>query len=340
MSYWGKYVSVAEKRAKAKRKMDQLRKKGEVIRPVEIEGRTIARSFWGKSWCNHLESFSDYANRLPRGRTYVQNGLVCHLDIAPGQIEAYVYGTSLYRVSIGIDPLKPTNWNAIKKKCTGKIGSMLELFQGRFSDQVMAVVSDRKDGLFPKPGEIHLRCSCPDWAVMCKHVAAVLYGVGSRLDEHPELLFLLRGVDAEELIAAEFSLPVAKVENSEDTLDDEQLSEIFGIEFDDDEEAPPIEKKASGRKRKSASKKTSEKKKAENKTKKPTASKPAIRIRPTGKSVARLRKKLGLSVSRFAEEAGVTPATINRWEATKGRLTLHQRSLSTLNELHLRAKKG
>ncbi|MDD4391852.1 MAG: SWIM zinc finger family protein [Desulfobacterales bacterium] len=200
MGFWGRYVPVAERRAKARNQMKKLCKKGKHIQPVEIEGRTIARSFWGKGWCDHLESFSDYANRLPRGRTYVRNGSVCHLEIGPGCIEAIVSGSSLYNVSISIQKLKPAIWESIQKQCAGQIGSMLELLQGKLSDQVMGVVTDRKTGLFPQPGEIQFDCSCPDWAVMCKHVAAVLYGVGSRLDSQPELLFLLRGVDAQELI--------------------------------------------------------------------------------------------------------------------------------------------
>ena len=184
MSYygWRPYVSVAQRRAKALRKMEKLRKQGRNIQPVEVEGRTIARSFWGKAWCEHLESFSDFENRLPRGRTYVRNGSVCHLAIEAGRIEAMVSGSELYKVTIKIKPLKPAVWKAIKKQCSGQIGSMLELLQGRLSDHVMSIVTDRKKGLLPLPGQIELGCNCPDWAVMCKHVSAVLYGIGNRLD--------------------------------------------------------------------------------------------------------------------------------------------------------------
>src|SRR5215470_12258998 len=235
---WGRYVPVAERRAKARREMDKLRKKGKNIQPVNLDGRTIARSFWGKGWCDHLESFSDYANRLPRGRTYVRNGSVCHLDIRPGRIEAIVSGSELYNIVIRIKELKAAPWASIKSKCSGHIGSMLELLQGKLSDQVMAIVSDRHHGLFPQPGEITLDCSCPDWADMCKHVAAVLYGVGSRLDSQPELLFLLRDVDAQELIAAEMALPEAAT--ASDTLTDDQLGAIFGIDLDTEADTQPV----------------------------------------------------------------------------------------------------
>jgi len=229
--FWKPYVPVAQRRANAKKKIEELRRKGQDIQSVEIEGRTIARSFWGKGWCDHLESFSDFENRLPRGRTYVRNGSVCHLEIKSGRIEALVCGSELYKITVKIEPLKKAAWEAVKDRCRGQIGSLLELLQGRLSDHVMAVVSDRQHGLFPQPGEIKLDCSCPDWADMCKHVAAVLYGVGSRLDSRPELLFILRGVEAAELIAAEVALPL-NGGSAEDTLAEAGLAELFGIDLE------------------------------------------------------------------------------------------------------------
>ena len=234
MAFWAPYVPVAQQRARARREMAKLRKKGKHIQPVEIEGRTIARSFWGKGWCDHLESFSDFANRLPRGRRYVRNGSVCHLEIRPGHVEAIVSGSEMYRVIIEVTQLEADTWESIKAKCAGQIGSMLELLQGKLSRDVMGVVTERDHGLFPKPREIDLHCSCPDWATMCKHVAAALYGVGHRLDHQPDLLFLLRDVDAAELIATEIALPGR--EAASDVLADEALSDIFGIDLDSEDE--------------------------------------------------------------------------------------------------------
>jgi uncharacterized Zn finger protein len=231
---WAPYVPVAERRRRAQRKMETLRKKGVDVQPIEIEGRKIAHTFWGESWCEHLESFSDFENRLPRGRTYVRNGSVCHLALAKGQVEAKVSGSELYTVKVTIKPLAKKKWNAIKGRCSGQIGSLLELLQGRLSDQVMGVVTDRKEGLFPLPGEMAFQCSCPDWAVMCKHVAAVLYGVGARLDLKPELLFQLRGVNHEELIEADAERAVAAATSrgKSKRLDDDQIGDVFGIELD------------------------------------------------------------------------------------------------------------
>lgn len=231
---WAPYVPVAERRRRAMKKMAALRKKGVDIQPVEINGRKIAETFWGKAWCDHLESFSDFENRLPRGRTYVRNGSVCHLAISKGTIEAKVSGSELYTVKIDIKTLPPQKWKALKSRCSGQVGSLLELLQGKLSDHVMEVVTDRQEGLFPLPTEISLKCSCPDWAIMCKHVAAVLYGVGARLDTKPELLFTLRGVNHEDLIQANAEMAVAKAtaRGKSKRLAASEIGDVFGIELD------------------------------------------------------------------------------------------------------------
>jgi uncharacterized Zn finger protein len=231
---WAPYVPVAERRRRAMKKMDALRKKGVDVQPVTIDGRKIAKSFWGEAWCDHLESFSDFENRLPRGRTYVRNGSVCHLAIAKGRIKAKVSGSELYDVEVTIKTLPGKKWKDVKARCGGQIGSLLELLEGRLSDHVMEVVTDRKEGLFPLPGEMAFRCSCPDWARMCKHVAAVLYGVGARLDTRPELLFALRGVNHEELIEtdAEKAVAAATSGGKSKRLAAAELEGVFGIDID------------------------------------------------------------------------------------------------------------
>jgi uncharacterized Zn finger protein len=214
--------------------MAKLAKKGKTIRPVQIEGRTIASTFWGKAWCDNLESYMDYANRLPRGRTYVRNGSVVHLDIRPGEIDATVSGSELYQVKIRITPAAKAKWKSLCNDCSGAIGSLVELLRGRFSDHVMGIITRKETGLFPAPAEIELKCSCPDWATMCKHVAAVLYGVGARLDESPELLFALRSVNHEELItqAATATDLAGKTAAGGPELAESEIGAVFGIELD------------------------------------------------------------------------------------------------------------
>lgn len=230
---WRPYVSVAERRRKASREVEKRRKKGQTISPVEIEGRKITRTFWGNAWCENLERYSDYANRLPRGRTYVRNGSVVDLQIGPGEIKALVSGSDLYQVTLKIAPVAKARWKAICKDCAGGIDSLVELLQGRLSKGVMERICRPETGLFPAPQEIKLDCSCPDWASMCKHVAAVLYGVGARLDKQPELLFRLREVDEKELIAqAATAAPLTQAAApSEKVLESEDLSAIFGLDM-------------------------------------------------------------------------------------------------------------
>ena len=233
---WAPYVPVAERRATAAKKMQQLKKKGMAIQPVEIQGRTIARTFWGKAWCAHMESFCDSDNRLPRGRTYVRNGSVCHLEINKGQVKAMVSGSDIYNITITIQPLVHEKWHAIKNTCMGKISSLLDLLSGKLSTGVMDVVCHPKNGLFPLSQEIKLNCDCPDWATMCKHVSAVLYGVGSRLDFEPSELFKLRGVNFEELIDVNQAvLDVTSTKSGRrKRLDDTALTDLFDFDVTKD----------------------------------------------------------------------------------------------------------
>ncbi len=232
---WPRYIPVAERRKNAAKKATALQKKGQTLRPIQIEGREIARTFWGKSWCKNLENYSDFSNRLPRGRTYVRNGSVIDLQINKGEITAMVSGSSLYTVNVSIRPLEPLKWRALLKQCSGQINSLVELLQGRFSRGVMEVMTCKEQGLFPSPKQISMNCSCPDSAVMCKHVAAVIYGVGTRLDEKPELFFELRNVDHAELITAAVTQnAVNQTTQSKKVLKSAHLSQLFGIELDEE----------------------------------------------------------------------------------------------------------
>ena len=233
------YVPVAQRRANAAKAAVKLEKKfGRKLSPVAIEGRLIAKTFWGKAWCDNLESYSDYANRLPRGRTYARNGSVIDLHIGPGEITALVQGSSLYTENIAITPLSKARWEKFVKSAAGQVSNLLDLLQGRLSKELLESISAKGDGLFPSPREIKLNCNCPDGAGMCKHLAAVLYGVGARLDHSPELLFTLRGVDMQDLVTAAGETATAPLADS--AFDDENLSSIFGVEI---ESSTPVSSK-------------------------------------------------------------------------------------------------
>lgn len=227
------YVPVAKRNLRAAREAKELRRGGRDVQPIQVEGRKITSTFWGGAWCDNLERYSDYESRLPRGRTYVRNGSVVDLQIDGGTITALVSGSDLYKVTLHITPLPAERWTALCHTCAGEIRSVLDLLQGKLSSGVMAVVTREAEGLFPTPQEITLSCSCPDWAVMCKHVAAVLYGVGARLDHAPEMLFQLRGVDPQDMVAAALERGTElKSGGRHKRLAARNLSALFGVDIE------------------------------------------------------------------------------------------------------------
>ncbi len=266
------YVSVADRRKKALALMQKRTKAGKIVIPIEpFKGNKIAKTFWGQAWCKHIECLSDFESRLDRGKTYVRNGSVCHLQISKGRVDACVGGSELYDISVQIDALPAKSWAAIKKQCAGRIASAVELLQGKFSDSVMTILTDAKHGMFPHANDFRLDCNCPDYVMLCKHLAAVLYGVGVRLDEQPELLFTLRGVDHFELIdeaaSVNLSAPASEMEN---TIADADLADVFGIDL----QVPDVAMVASPRK---TAKNTAKASKTAPSMKKPNY-KPVVRI--------------------------------------------------------------
>ena len=234
---WPAYVSVADRRRTAARALAKLQKGGHKAAPVQIEGRTIASTFWGKAWCSNLESYRDYESRLPRGRSYVRNGFVIDLQIGPREVKALVSGSSLYRVTVGIAPVPAAHWRDICADCAGRIDSLVELLQGRLSKGVMERICRQNAGLFPKPTDITFSCSCMDHASMCKHVAAVLYGVGARLDRSPELLFHMRAVNQQDLLAQLADAMPAAQPDADRILPDDDVSALFGLDMAESNEA-------------------------------------------------------------------------------------------------------
>lgn len=255
---WKPYVSAAERRKKAELAAAKAKKAGAVLSPIASYRGAIAKTFWGKAWCDNLEGYSDYANRLPRGRTYVRNGSVIDLQITAGEVRAQVMGSSLYTVAVTVTACPAKQWRAIGADCAGSIDSLVELLQGKLSTAVMERICKPGTGLFPVPKEIRFSCSCPDWASMCKHVAAVLYGVGARLDQQPELLFALRRVEANDLVRqAGAGVPRStKRPATSKVLDDALVADVFGLEMAD-AFAPPMP--AAGRKKPPAGKVTAKK---------------------------------------------------------------------------------
>jgi len=239
------YVTVAEKAARAERKRLQLEKKGHRLDPVCLQGRTIARSWWGQAWCRNLESYADYSNRIGRGRSYLRCGAVLDLQIEETRVTGLVQGSAgePYRVVIRIAALAETAWQRIRSDCVGKIDSLQALLAGKFPEDLGKLFTVQENGLFPSPDEITFDCSCPDWASMCKHVAAVLYGVGARLDRTPELFFVLRGVNVDELVRGAVEATARRFIDQQPAegariIAEDRLSDLFGINFGTGEPTP------------------------------------------------------------------------------------------------------
>jgi len=317
---WPAYVPVAERRRRAEKKVASLRKSGRDIDPIQIDGRKIAKTFWGSAWCDNLEAYSDYANRLPRGRSYVRHGAVLDLQIDRGTVRALVNGSSLYTVELHIQPLATKRWKAIRAHCAGQIDSLVELLQGHLSDAVMEIVSRKGEGLFPAPQEIALGCSCPDWAAMCKHVAAVLYGVGARLDARPELLFELRGVDPAEMVAeAVDRAPVARKGGRRRVLATNDVAAVFGVDIEmGDESEPEPPRPPSKKVKKVASPKGTAKKKRAAPRNKATSAKRAPSTRKKGASTKGAAPAAKKSPSRKRTSRSRKKGSTTKGAAKKG----------------------
>ncbi len=241
MRSWGypPYVSVAEKRAKAAKKLKQLQKKNPHINPILIDGTAIARTWWGKAWNKNLESYADYQNRIGRGRGYVRHGAVLDLQIGSGKVESLVQGSRSrpYSVTVRIKAMGKRNWKEVKTASQGRLDSLRELLAGKIPRSLGEIFTRQGKGLFPSPGEIDFSCSCPDWASMCKHVAATLYGIGARLDRDPELFFKLRQVKMKDLVSGAVEGKTRELlkkagKKSARVIADSDLSDVFGIDME------------------------------------------------------------------------------------------------------------
>lgn len=248
---WWSYEDVREQKKRLEREIAKRIKRGEKfeVLPAPAGQKKLCTTFWGQAWCKNLESYQQYESRLPRGRSYLRQGKVYNLEIEPGKLCAVVAGSELYETSVYIQPLPKKQWKEIVVAGAGQVGSMLDLLGGKLGDGLMKVLTDSQDGLFPKPKEIRFDCSCPDHADMCKHVSALLYGVGVLLDTKPELLFTLRGVDQAELLSNASNAAITDLSSNAGDLAEADLSAIFGIDLGTEVvatavDAPKSEKKA------------------------------------------------------------------------------------------------
>lgn len=316
-SYWGfaPQPTVWERQQKAAKTIARMRKNGDNLSPVELEGRTIAKTFWGKAWCDNIEAYRDFAYRLERGRSYVRSGAVIDLKIKEGVVSALVIGSERnpYEIAIRIDTMKKSAWDALVKRSSGKIASLMALAQGKLPREMLEDFCNPETGLFPKPHEIHFDCSCPDGAICCKHVAAVLYGIGARLDSAPDLFFTLRGIDPDSIVSTE--VVDTLTDGAANELGNADLGDVFGIALDETsgdggERSAPVPP-AGGR--------VAAEKSPKERKKKPTrdVARNVAETMSLAERVKKLRIRLGLSQQAFGKKLGTYQAVVSAMERGK-----------------------
>ena len=232
-NFWGQnYTTVASLKARAARATKTLKDAEPVI--PHPHTRKMCLTWWGQEWCNNLESYADYRSRLERGRRYVRSNTVVDLKIFANQVKAKVQGTDLYEVTVDFAKPKPADIEKIKKLTGNRIANVEMLLKGNFPDELKELFTQNKPGLFPTPEEIKFDCDCLDWADMCKHVAAVMYGIGIRIDADPLQFFKLRGIDIDEFLTQVVDDKVANMLKNIDVksdriMKDANVATIFGI---------------------------------------------------------------------------------------------------------------
>jgi len=167
--------------------------------------RPFGATWWGRAWLEALEHRARLdPNRLARGRSYARRGSVLELTVSPGEVEAVVQGSRVtpYQVTVRIRAFTTAEWDAVLDVVSAQIGRVAALLDGELPPEVVDDVHAAGLGLLPGAGEVLTNCSCPDFAVPCKHSAAVCYLVADALDDDPFSLLLLRGRRRDELLSA------------------------------------------------------------------------------------------------------------------------------------------
>lgn len=158
---------------------------------------SFGNTWWSQQWLNALAHI-DYDNRLPRGRAYANKGAVRGLEIDQGTIKAQVTGSrsSPYRVLIKTPALSKAHISKLLKEITGDPVLIARLLNRELDPALLEKAQALGISLFPtRWQDLTMQCSCPDWAVPCKHLAAVVYLLSREIDSNPFLVFSLRGVD-------------------------------------------------------------------------------------------------------------------------------------------------
>jgi uncharacterized Zn finger protein len=172
-----------------------------------IKARTKRGQFgehwWARRWIEVLESFG-WDNRLQRGRSYARKGQVMSIDVQPGRVTARVQGSrrTPYTVRINVERLGDDEWERAIDAVAEQALFAARLLVGEMPTEIEEAFLAAGVSLFPTSRDVGMSCSCPDWVVPCKHIAAVYYLLGEEFDRDPFLLFTLRGCTREHLMTA------------------------------------------------------------------------------------------------------------------------------------------
>ena len=181
-------------------------------RPIRVDGGIRARSkrgaigeqWWSRRFIEVLESFGLHG-RLARGRSYARQGQVLGLEISAGYVTARVQGSrpAPYKVRLQVLPLTTAQWRTVQAALASRALFRAKLLAGEMPHEIEEVFADCGTPLFPRTArDLEMSCSCPDWGVPCKHLAAVCYVLAEAFDDDPFGILALRGRNREALLAA------------------------------------------------------------------------------------------------------------------------------------------
>ena len=216
-------LKAADLKKLAAMRLAELQAEGQELHPVVNSSRKLATHFWGSAWMKQLALCESGGMCLAPGRTLLRHGCVLDMRISRGCITALVSADELYEVELHLTPLEGEQLESLTLSCGNHINSLLSLLEGKVDTSVLEQLCHPENGILPTPQDWKMHCTCPDWAEPCPHAAAAIYAAGCLIDADPKLLFTLRSIEPDALLA-----PTAQSIE----IDTNKLASMFGIDID------------------------------------------------------------------------------------------------------------
>lgn len=220
-------MTYAELKKRAVARLNELREEGEELHPVVADSRKLASHFWGSAWMKQLALCEAGGLALSPGRSLLRHSCVLDLSVSGGHIAAKVMGEYVYDVIVDVAPLRDEALDELRYACSRRVSSLTALLEGKLDEDLLHLLCRSEGGLLPSPEEWRMGCTCPDWGEPCPHEAAAVYAAGVLVDDDPSLLFQLRGIRPEDLLATDC------IQCEETNFDAKSLESLFGIEIDE-----------------------------------------------------------------------------------------------------------